>query len=522
MAAAAAPAAADRPLAEPARRFLDHHGAQSTLVVSRGASLLPTASARVDLGRAPQDWPAQRVDAVVIGDAFEHMPPADIPWVLDEAFARAIRVVVIELTATAAGGVGSSAWWRLRVEEAASRRPDISWHLECRAGLPGAGASFSVDRLADAGTPRVWALLDGDPEHQAQVLSLARALGWPFETRPLAFNAAASLPPVLLGASLRSIDRAGTPELQAPWPDLVIASGARSVPVARWLRQQNGGRTRLVHLGRPGAPFTLFDLIVTTPESRLPIRPNVLHVAAPLLDEGSHGSIPPGTAPAEPAATLLLAGGDLAPFAMSATVAAELGRAAAAKASQRGGALLMVLGPRVSASAAESLRQAVGPRAQELDRAVWTDYERRRAHLAAADEIIVTPGDAQLLAEACLTGRPVSLFELPKWHDRFAGVRPVMRVLSLLSGGGVTYRGTPHQQHVLSRFLDEMTTKGLFARPTDLGLLHRSLIARGLVTAIGQPEGVASPKPLDDLRVAAERVRRLMSEAPRPISASNG
>src|SRR5205085_797049 len=65
-------------------------------------------------------------------------------------------------------------------------------------------------------------------------------------------------------------------------PDLVIAAGDRSVPVARWIRAQGRGRTRLVQLGRPAAPFELFDLIIATPEQCLPVRGNVLQLAAPL------------------------------------------------------------------------------------------------------------------------------------------------------------------------------------------------------------------------------------------------
>ena len=39
--------------------------------------------------------------------------------------------------------------------------------------------------------------------------------------------------------------------LQPPWPDLVIGIGRRTVPVARWIQEQSGGRTNLVRLGHP-------------------------------------------------------------------------------------------------------------------------------------------------------------------------------------------------------------------------------------------------------------------------------
>jgi hypothetical protein len=142
------------------------------------------------------------------------------------------------------------------------------------------------------------------------------------------------------------------------------------------------------------------------------------------------------------------------------------------------------------------------------------DYARRGAALAAADAVIVAAGDPQLLAEACLTGRPVSLFEPPRWYDAWIVARPLLRLLSLLAGGGKSYRGTPLQQHALSRLIDELTARGWVARPPDPTLLHEALIGRGLVSRLGHGREVASPKPLDDLPTVVERIRWLMAEAP--------
>ena len=56
----------------------------------------------------------------------------------------------------------------------------------------------------------------------------------------------------------------------------------RNEPVGRWIRKQSGGRTRLVHIGRPWAKPDQFDLVITTPQYRLPERDNVLHNAMTL------------------------------------------------------------------------------------------------------------------------------------------------------------------------------------------------------------------------------------------------
>src|SRR5262245_15284269 len=70
--------------------------------------------------------------------------------------------------------------------------------------------------------------------------------------------------------------------LAPPWPDLVIAASRRAAPLARWIKKQSGGRSRLVHLLHTQAPLHHFDLVVTTPQYRLPERSNVLHNLLPL------------------------------------------------------------------------------------------------------------------------------------------------------------------------------------------------------------------------------------------------
>lgn len=84
------------------------------------------------------------------------------------------------------------------------------------------------------------------------------------------------------GTGLAGIDRQRSDPLLPPWPELLITAGMRNEPVARWVREQSGGRTRLVHVGRPWADPARFDLVITTPQYRLPRRPNVLHNDLPL------------------------------------------------------------------------------------------------------------------------------------------------------------------------------------------------------------------------------------------------
>ena len=509
-----------------ATRTLDRSPAMRQLLEEAQGSILAVtcgerpsdARAIADLRQGAMAWPERRFAAVLLDEVLARVPPADLGWLLAESFARAERLVLVRVPAFAADGLGSAAWWRQRIAEAAARWPGVSCHLEVVPQGGAGGLRETTQRVADPGTPRVWALLDGDAAHEAQVLSLAGALGWPVEEKRLTLRSGALLPRLVRGASIQDIDREASSPLTPPWPDLVIASGRASVPVARWLREQAPGQVRLVQLGRPDAPFDLFDLIVTVPHERLPVRPNVLHVAAPLLAPLVRGA-PPVDARGLPRPwTALLVPGATHPYVLTAQAGETLGLAALAEARRRGGSLLVSIGAGVSRAGAAALRRTLGPAGwHELDAGTMASLAQRRAVLAAVDAVVLPAGDPQLLAEACLAGKPVALFEPPTWYDSLLVVRPTLRVLELAFGGGKSYRGTPVQQHALSRLLDRLIERGWLRRPVDLGLLHDGLVARGLVTIIGRPHEVATPKPLDDMRMAVERVRRLMTEAPRAI-----
>src|SRR3546814_20841201 len=59
-----------------------------------------------------------------------------------------------------------------------------------------------------AAAPRIWLLLDDRPGHITQVVGLAEALGWPYETKALRFTPLNRLSNRLLGARRPSLDTA--------------------------------------------------------------------------------------------------------------------------------------------------------------------------------------------------------------------------------------------------------------------------------------------------------------------------
>jgi len=131
--------------------------------------------------------------------------------------------------------------------------------------------------------PKVWVVTEDRPGNNTQSIGLAEALVWPFEVKRLQFNVLARLPNRVLGASWLGVRAASRTTLGPPWPDVVIATGRRLAPVARWIRGQSQGRTRLIHLGRKGGHVPeRFDLVVACAHFGLPDHPNRLEITIPV------------------------------------------------------------------------------------------------------------------------------------------------------------------------------------------------------------------------------------------------
>ena len=281
--------------------------------------------------------------------------------------------------------------------------------------------------------PVVWLIDAYRAGERSQVRALIEALAWPCETRQLDYRKWDVLTHLLPGGSLRGIRRASRESLQPPWPDLVISCGVRNEPVCRWIRAQSGGRTRYVHLGRPWADPSAFDLVITTPQYRVPDRPNVvrntltLHqVTQPRMAQGASewadtwGDLPrPFTG--------ILVGGDSGPFTLGPKAAARLARQASQVARDTGGSLLVTTSSRTSARASRALLNALDAphyfHAWQPDRGVQPGANPYWGILGTADRFIVTADSIAMLSETCASGKPVEMFDLGGMHTPAAGPR---------------------------------------------------------------------------------------------------
>lgn len=278
------------------------------------------------------------------------------------------------------------------------------------------------------GPPVVWVLADDRPGNASQCVGVAEALGREFQVKTLAYSAAGALPNAALGASFRGLTPASRAALTSPWPDVVVAAGRRTGPVARKIKRLGGGGAFLAQIMFPGrAGIAEFDLVVVPDHDRVAARPNVMRITgaphrvtehalrvAATEWRGRLGGLPrPWIA--------LMVGGSTRRRRFTEAMARELGRSANSMAEAAGGALLVSTSRRSGLAAAALAAGITVP--SHLYR--WGDAGDNpyAGYLGLADAVIVTGDSVSMCSEACATPGPVYIYApealcAPK-HRRF-------------------------------------------------------------------------------------------------------
>lgn len=140
----------------------------------------------------------------------------------------------------------------------------------CKCGAPMSGVIQPDDAARGAGVGAdnadgggVWVLTDGKIGDDVQCLAVAAALDPAFEKRVVAPGLVWSLAAPWGPVAPR--DRPGAPHspISGAPPSIVVASGRRAIPYARYLKKISGGRTKIVVLKDPRWRREAADVIWT-------------------------------------------------------------------------------------------------------------------------------------------------------------------------------------------------------------------------------------------------------------------
>ena len=315
-----------------------------------------------------------------------------------------------------------------------------------------------------------WVITDGKAGMESQCIGLAEALG---------------LDPLIKRVALRAPWRQFTPHfrmaqsfgfanrsdrLEAPWPDLVIATGRQSIAAALLVRtkaRSEGTRTLLVQLQNPGIATTHFDLVVAPRhdglrgENVVSTRGALHRVTAKVLSEGAVRLGPALSHLPRPYIGVLL-GGSNAAYNFDLKTAENLGTKLKSNAEALGGSLLVTPSRRTGAANEKTIRDSIGT----VPNFVWdgTGPNPYFGILGLADYLVVTCDSVNMVSEALATGKPVYVADLPGGTSKFDA-------------------------------------------------FHRNLRAEGLTRPLGETLESYAYAPPDDVALATESIRALLAAA---------
>jgi mitochondrial fission protein ELM1 len=280
--------------------------------------------------------------------------------------------------------------------------------------------------------PTVWVLADDRAGNVAQAVGVAEALAWPFEQKTIRYGALGALPNALRGASLRGITAASRAELTAPWPDVVIAAGRRTAPIARWIKKQSGGKSYLCQVMWPGSSgITDFNLVAVPNHDQLSgVHNNVVRItgAPHRITEGKLALEGAKWAPrfaALPRPLLaVVVGGSTKRKTFTVDMARDLGQQVSAMAKQMKASVLVTTSRRTGSAQAQALMENLPTPAHSH---IWRPEGTAKdnpyfGYLALADAVIVTGDSVSMVSEACACSASVYVYDpaelLSPKHDR--------------------------------------------------------------------------------------------------------
>jgi len=345
--------------------------------------------------------------------------------------------------------------------------------------------------------PLIWAIHSEKHGENSQILALAEALGHPFEEKKLAYRKGIYLPAYTRSSRTWGIDHASSDPLEPPWPDLVISTGVRNEPVARWIKQASQGKTRLVFIGRTWANYKHFDLIITTPQYRLPKLSNIqhnritMHRITPQRLEEDLGRWKERLAHLPKPHTVVLLGGRSGPFMFGANAARDLAGKLNLLAARSGGSILATTSTRTSPEAAHLFESCL--KCQYFMHYFDKDQEDNPyfALLKTADHFIVTSDSIAMISDAVAAGKSLWLYDLdaaqtagtPRQRDRNVHTE--------------TYR-------LLMRFGPRRLSR-------NIRLVHQVLLTEGRAAWFGKAPS-DNFAPLPDIDNTLKRIRALLTE----------
>lgn len=359
--------------------------------------------------------------------------------------------------------------------------------------------------------PRIWLVVGDKSGDNAQVYAVEQVLDWTCERKYIHVREPYATAKPRVEPSLYHIDASRSDPLQPPWPDLIITIGRRLSMVALWIRQQSGGRTKIVLLGKPSGRLHHYDLIIASAEIQLPPLPNVLAITLPLMrinDAAIATAVERMrtrfTSLPRPLIALLV-GGPTGPFVFDTSVANHLLGMAAEIAGNSAGTPYITTSRRTPPALVDALQAKLPPGAHLFR---WTADAADNPYLGLlglADGFMVTGDSISMMVEVVRLGKPLAIFPLPL--SRLGALDQLRR--SLIRRLFAPAMGLM-QDRVRQDLARAAYRIGLISQTRDFDTFHQLLIQQSLAVHAGH--GFPPPRGQlpDDLSAVIARIKALI------------
>ena len=267
-----------------------------------------------------------------------------------------------------------------------------------------------------------WVVTDGKAGMISQCVGLAEALGFNPEIKQVRLRTPwRDLTPYFrLGGRLQFT--ADSDPLNPPWPELLIASGRHSVAASILVRRLSRGKTRTVQIQNPAISPRHFDLVVTPRHDNLTgdnvvVTRGALHRVTPeILKEGAEQLGWRLQHLKRPYIGVLI-GGSNNVYRMDAETMKSLALRLGATALALNASLIITPSRRTGEANREILKDAL----VSVPHYLWTGQGDNPYFglLGLADFIVVTADSVNMVSEAASTGKPVYVAPLPGGSPKF-------------------------------------------------------------------------------------------------------
>jgi uncharacterized protein len=209
--------------------------------------------------------------------------------------------------------------------------------------------------------------------------------------------------------------RTFTPNLKAPWPDILITSGRKAIAAARYIKKQSKGKTFTVHTQDPRTSLTSFDLVAVPYHD--PSRGNNVIVTDTAPNRITSESLEkakdefPALSKLSSPRIAVLIGGTSKAYKMSESVTISLIENLQ-KLRADGYSLMITASRRTGSQNIKLLQDAFNKDDNSTILYVGEGHNPYFGYLAYADYILVTSDSVSMVSDALTTGKPVYLVKL--------------------------------------------------------------------------------------------------------------